>query len=136
MIFTTTLYVGQGSKVCPFTDPVTISMPHVHASRDALKSRLLHDRATRLQGSSPSRDIFQKTSAFVTALRKRGCGAPAHETTYWSPAEQIDRKKHLELQSKLQRGYISPEITCDGRLLFDYDGNEQPYIRFVIYISL
>jgi len=120
---------GQGSKVCPIADSHLKQALHIHADRDALKSTLLYDKAVRLQGKTPTRDIFRKTSAFITALRKQGCTAPIHEETYRSVVEQAQYKEELAHQARLQRGYIPSKVNCDGRLLFGYDDHEKPYIQ-------
>jgi hypothetical protein len=123
------MYSGQGSKVCPFADQNMMRMPHTSASREAVKTRLLHDKEARLQGKSPWRDIFRKTLSFITALRKSGCRAPMHEATHRSLNEEFQYEIDLAHEAKLQRGYTSSETRCDGRLLFDYDDQLQPYIR-------
>jgi len=120
---------GQGSKLCPFADSCVKQASHVDADREALRSRLVYDKAIRLEGATPMRDIFQKTSAFITALRKSGCTAPPYEETYRSMVEQAQYEKELAYQARLQRGYIPVEIKCDGRLLFDYDERQRPNIR-------
>jgi hypothetical protein len=84
----------------------------------------------RLQGNSPTRDIFRKTAAFITALRKVGCGAPVHEFTDIS----TERREAVEHQKKLQQGYKPQEQTCAGQILFEYDMNRKPFIRSVTCI--
>lgn len=129
IMFKNHIIAGQGSKVCPYAEKSVVHASHVHATRDALKSRLLHDKASRLHGSSPMRDIFQKTSAFLTALRNLGCGAPSYEITHWSASEKIQCEKDMAYQSKRRRGYEPSSIKCDSRLFFDYDDQDHPYVR-------
>lgn len=52
---------GQGVKICPQVDLALVSQPHTQATREILKQALALDREIRLQHTSPSRDIFQKT---------------------------------------------------------------------------
>jgi len=94
-----------------------------------VKSRLLHDTATRLEGSSPWRDVFNKTAAFMTALRTMGCSGPAFEVTSWLPEEKYERNTERAHQTKMQLGYRRPETKCDGRLLFGHDKRGSPYIQ-------
>ena len=80
--------LGQGSKICPHSDVNSRSTEHTHATRQLLQERLRCDRDYRMVTSSPTRDVFQKTSAFITALRTVGCSAPEQEQTVLMPAEQ------------------------------------------------
>jgi hypothetical protein len=110
---------GQGNKVCLFTDSHFKQASHVHADRDALKSTLLCDKAVRLQGKTPTRDIFWKTSVLITALQKQSSTAPIYEETYQSVVEQVQYKEELAHQARLQWGYILSKFNCD----------EKPYIQ-------
>jgi hypothetical protein len=120
---------GQGSKVCPYTNLDVVRSPHTHANREALKLRLQHDQATRLEGASPWRDVFNKTAAFISALRNMGCSGPACEITQWLPEERSQRDTELARRTRMQRGYRAVETKCDGRLLFNYDQRGSPYIQ-------
>ena len=60
--------LGQGCKVCPYSDIEMMKSEHVSASRKDLRVRLLHDQDNHLALASPTRDVFQKTAAFISAL--------------------------------------------------------------------
>jgi hypothetical protein len=120
---------GQGSKVCPFTDKDNVRRPHTTASRAAIEQRLRADREHLLEASSPSRDIFQRTSAFLTALRRSGCSAPLYEPTSFNLTENQLRETHALHTAKLQRGYLSSGKSCEGRLIFEYDFYGKPFLR-------
>jgi hypothetical protein len=105
--------------------------PHESASRETVEDRLQMDRETRLDAASPTRDIFQKTSAYLTALRRSGCGAPAYEGTTLNHTELAQRSVDNEHLAKLQRGYVPTKTTCDGRVFFEYDFSGHPFVRFV-----
>jgi hypothetical protein len=69
---------------------IKIREPHSHATRALLQDRFRDDRQARLDGASPSRDVFQKTAALVAALRKLGCSAPlCEETIFESDEEEV-----------------------------------------------
>ncbi|KAJ7276956.1 hypothetical protein C8J57DRAFT_1584425 [Mycena rebaudengoi] len=58
----------QGSKICPKVDLESVSLPHTMASRQLLQTRLLNDRESRMEGTSPSRLQFNydyKQSPFI-----------------------------------------------------------------------
>lgn len=106
-------------------------MFHSNASRELLRTQLREDRDLRCQDASPSRDVFKKTSAYVTALRKLGCTAPGYETTVLLSSEQYQRDQDEARRVYLSRGYIpvDSESSCQGRLEFGYNGMGDPFIR-------
>jgi hypothetical protein len=90
---------------------------------------LKFDREERLQYASPSKDIFCKTAAYVTALRKLGCSRPLVEATERS-ADEEERKETLDIYwDQIRRGYRPKNTVCEGRLLFGYNSRQQPYIK-------
>ncbi|KAK7050219.1 hypothetical protein R3P38DRAFT_2431148, partial [Favolaschia claudopus] len=118
----------QGSKICPNSDTEELSIPHTKASREDVRDRLKKDRDDRLQYVSPTRDIFLKTSAFLAALQKLGCGRPLHEVTTLSVSEEEEWEAKELYTYQVQRGYRAKEGLCEGRIVFDYDDNERPYV--------
>jgi hypothetical protein len=124
--------VGQGCKACPYSNIVELASSHLAASRDALEQRLQQDKEYRMEFASPSRDVFQKTASFLTALRKLGCVAPEHEPTILNFTEHNQREKALSHQAKLWRGYRPSDDHCKGRLFFEYDMADKPFIRHVL----
>jgi predicted translin family RNA/ssDNA-binding protein len=99
------VFPGQGSKVCPQTDFEKMKEPHMSATMEDITTRLQRDRKNRADVTSPSRDIFQKTSALIAALRSTGCPAAAHEDTPLSLGKH-KLQDALDLhQEKLRCGY-------------------------------
>ncbi|KAJ7838385.1 hypothetical protein B0H14DRAFT_3700171 [Mycena olivaceomarginata] len=116
----------QGVKICPYADVDTLSESHTVASLALIQSCLRRDREQRLEIASPSKDIFQRTAAYITALRKLGCSRPLVEPTPLS-AEEAEEKETRELYwSQVKRGHRPKEGTCEGKLLFSYDSHHQP----------
>jgi hypothetical protein len=60
---------------------------HTLASREDIKAWLRKDRQHRIDTTSPTRDIFQKMSAFIAALQRLGCRGPIYEQTSISDVE-------------------------------------------------
>lgn len=122
-------YLGQGIKICPSADMEKLLMPHFQADRNILKTRLSQERALRIHGETPEQDVFQRTSAYITAVQRVGCTSPACESTFLLPHERSDQQQTLVHRSKLQRGYSTPAGNCQGRIVFDHDFNGHPLLR-------
>ncbi|KAJ7830070.1 hypothetical protein B0H14DRAFT_3715963 [Mycena olivaceomarginata] len=126
----------QGVKICPYADVDTLSESHTVASLALIQSCLRRDREQRLEIASPSKDIFQRTAAYITALRKLGCSRPLVEPTPLS-AEEAEEKETRELYwSQVKRGHRPKEGTCEGKLLFSYDSHHQPRIHCQHYCKV
>ncbi|KAJ7083296.1 hypothetical protein B0H15DRAFT_785085 [Mycena belliarum] len=93
-----------------------------------VKERLQNDRDERVQSSSPSKDVFLRTSAYLSALQKLGCSRPLCETTFLSATEEEERDARDLYLFQTQRGYRMKEGICEGRIVFDYDERGVPYI--------
>jgi hypothetical protein len=124
------LSIGQGVKVCPMSDLTNMKTVHTCASREDIKMRLCRDRQRKLDTASPSRDIFEKTLAFISALQKNGCPAPLHEPTFLSQEEEGSRNAFLEHTVKIQRGYTPSQRRCEGRLYLMHTNDGFTYIRW------
>ncbi|KAJ7140269.1 hypothetical protein C8R43DRAFT_892789 [Mycena crocata] len=118
----------QGVKVCPYSDKDLLSLPHVSAMRSDVQDRLENDRLYRLQSSSPSKDVFLHTVAYLAAVQKLGCNRPLNEQTFLTASEEEERQARELYLLQIQRGSRIPEGICDGRLVFDHDEGEKPYI--------
>ncbi|KAJ6467649.1 hypothetical protein C8R47DRAFT_1303282 [Mycena vitilis] len=125
----------EGCKICPNSNERELTIPHTKASREDVRERLRKDRDDRLQYVSPSRDIFLKTSAFLVAIEKLGCGRPLMEVTNLSATEEEARNVRDLYLHQTQRGYRRTEGLCGGRIVFDYDDNGRPYISCEHYNS-
>lgn len=98
---------------------------------------MLSDRDSRREGSTPGRDIFLKTSAFLTALLKAGCSIPLHEPTVRLPLDQKEWEKEQAHLASLKRGYVDAGLPkCEGRLLFGRSfGEEKPFIKYILSLT-
>ena len=124
------LLIGQGVKVCPMSDLTSMKAVHIRASREDIKTRLGRDRQQKLDSASPTRDVFEKTLAFISALQKNGCPGPLYEPTFLSPEEEESRNSFLEHAAKIRRGYTPGKKTCEGRLYLLHTNDGFPYIRW------
>jgi hypothetical protein len=122
------IIIGQGCKVCSFSDMDLVREPHCRASRLDLQSRLdIAWKAEHLH-SSPTRDIFHKTFALWSALHKQGCGGEPNEPTLYSEAETLQRQIWERQIENGRRGH-EPKPTCNGRLIFQYDSRGHAFVR-------
>ncbi|KAJ7661103.1 hypothetical protein B0H17DRAFT_1144805 [Mycena rosella] len=118
----------QGVKICPYSDEDTLSEPHTRASREDVQQRLANDREDRLQYASPSKDIFCRTAAYVTALRKLGCSRPSSEELESESSPEEIKLRELYWQ-QVQCGYCPKEGTCKGRIVYETDSHGNPHVR-------
>ncbi|KAJ7657834.1 hypothetical protein DFH06DRAFT_1327892 [Mycena polygramma] len=110
----------QGVKACPFSDIATLTgdeHAHTSATRDDVALRMAADRESRQRLSSPQRDIFDKTAAYINAIRQVGCRRPLQQETLRTGEELRDFTTHQALKEDLQRGYSAPK-TCEGRIVY------------------
>ncbi|KAJ7210251.1 hypothetical protein C8J57DRAFT_1257262 [Mycena rebaudengoi] len=106
-----------------------LGIPHTKATREDVRERLRKDREERLQYVSPSRDIFLKTLAYITAIQKLGCSRPLFEATGNISDTEAEMQEARELYlSQTQCGYRMEEGICEGRVVFDYTDDGRPYI--------
>ncbi|KAJ7800830.1 hypothetical protein B0H14DRAFT_2615859 [Mycena olivaceomarginata] len=98
-----------GMKACPLADLAHLrsSYQHTSATRADVEERLAAEREARLLYSSPSRDIFQTTAAYITAQE----ATPRTEQEL-QQFEQDQAAGHV-----FRRRYPVPK-TCDGRIVF------------------
>ncbi|KAF8152705.1 hypothetical protein K438DRAFT_2079307 [Mycena galopus ATCC 62051] len=111
----------QGSKVCPYGDLDVLSLPHTSATRADIKERLQNDRYLRLESTSPTKDVFLRTVAYLAAIQRMGCRRPLTEETFLLASEQEERETRELYLQQIQRGYRSKEGICEGRLVFGND---------------
>lgn len=111
------------------SDIESMKAVHTSASREDIKARLHRDRQQHIDTMSPTRDIFEKTSAFISALQLNGCRAPLCEPTLLSAQEEDIRSAFAVHKSRMQRGYTPLKKTCEGRLCLLYTVEGVPYIQ-------
>ncbi|KAK7047447.1 hypothetical protein VNI00_006678 [Paramarasmius palmivorus] len=110
----------EGIKACPFTDPEEVKAPHLVASRELIQERLLRDYELRQEDDCPSREVFEKTVAFVQSLQRVGCLLDQDEdpVAYAPTEEQAILDQHHEV---LRRGYTPSKPHCPGRIIASED---------------
>ncbi|KAF8189164.1 hypothetical protein K438DRAFT_1936105 [Mycena galopus ATCC 62051] len=112
----------QGAKVCPQVSLTEVTVPHLSASRALVRDRLQIDLETHMTTTSPNRLIFEKTAAFIAAVRSLGCGSPeSSEVPNLPPSEQEQRAYLDAHQSQIQRGYEPSIPKCPGRISLEYN---------------
>ena len=112
------------------SDQQSMESVHTSAGREDIMARLYRDRQHRIDTASPSRDIFQKTSAFMSALQYLGCRGPMYEPTLVSGGEKELCEVLAQHKAKIQRGSGSQQPTCEGHLELCHDyGDAKPYIQ-------
>ncbi|KAJ6475966.1 hypothetical protein C8R47DRAFT_1052240 [Mycena vitilis] len=110
----------QGVKACPQGDTDALSGRehwHTSATREDIQRRLAADRLARQRFSSPRRDIFVKTQAYISAVRRIGCRRAPQQDTHRTGPELEQYQREQELNEHFRRGYSAP-ATCQGRILF------------------
>ncbi|KAF8128839.1 hypothetical protein K438DRAFT_1645085 [Mycena galopus ATCC 62051] len=118
----------QGAKACPHSDVEFLSVPHVSATRADVRERLQNDCDNRLESSSPSKDVFLRTVAYIAAVQKMGCRRPISEETFLLTSEEEERETREIYLQQIRRGQRQTEGICEGRIIFANDDNDQPYI--------
>ncbi|KAJ3859292.1 hypothetical protein EV359DRAFT_75667 [Lentinula novae-zelandiae] len=114
----------QGVKICPFFDGDKENT-HSSATREQLRELMQNSKEQQMEFSSPARDVFERTSAYLTAIRRIGCtseanlGSDALKENPLGDAERIT----------LRRGYPEMPNRCTGRLLFQLSFEGIPYIK-------
>ena len=118
--------------MCPMSDLTSMKTVHICASREDIKTQLSRYRQQKIDTASPTRDVFEKTLAFISALQKNGCPAPLQEPTILSPEEEESRNDFLEHVAKIKRGYTpqAGQRRCEGRLYLMHTNDGFPYIRW------
>ena len=80
------------------SDLKSMRVVHFSASR-----RLRQDRQQHINTMSPTRDIFEKTLAFISALQLNGYRAPLYEPTILSVREQEIHSAFAAHKALMQR---------------------------------
>ncbi|KAJ3756434.1 hypothetical protein EV360DRAFT_84964 [Lentinula raphanica] len=113
----------QGVKVCPYHEAEENEGHHYSATREQLMHRMRHSRAQQAKYTSPARDVFDKTSAYLIALKRLGCTAGAQEI--------LDEQSLHSPEDRLafRRGYPDRPDRCTGQLLFGVTFSGVPYIK-------
>jgi hypothetical protein len=116
-------------KACPFNDIDTLQEPHFQAGRKDIEQRLEDECEMCLDSSSPQRDLFKRTAAYIATLRNQGCTRPLSAVTVRSEAAQEEFEEHQARLEHYRRGYIKPE-TCQGRIMYKKSGTK-PYLMYL-----
>jgi hypothetical protein len=78
---------------------------------------LAAERAARQRLTSPQRVIFEKTAAYIAAVRSLGCRRPRQQETSRTGEELAHYENDRTQQQDSRRGYSSPP-TCQGRIIY------------------
>ena len=97
--------LGQGCKVCPFTDQAVVTQPHCKVTSGDLQLSLVH---TNLQ-----QQLLSKTLSLWSSLCKLGCGAPLHKPTFYISKEWHRQEEWATQLEKARRGH-EVKATCAG----------------------
>lgn len=84
------------------------------------------ERDSWFESMNPRHDIFQKTAAFIAALRKIGCKALKCEETIMNVMEKSAR----EHEFSLSWGYAPLDELCKGSVLLEFDQLDHPFVRY------
>ena len=116
---------GQGCKVCPYVDIAKARQPHVKATREALKLRVIESQQGHLYGSLPHQALFEKTLSLYRTYVIHGCLGPPNE----SPTDANSQDDQwIDRNERARRGH-EPKRSCNGQLIFDYDHNGKAFVR-------
>lgn len=99
---------------------------HDSATRAQLQSRLRHDRELQQEYNSPIRNVFDRTSALITAIRRVGCTSEAVPALGVNAIQAEDDE-----QIALRRGYPDVPLRCTGRVIFGFTVDGIPFIQYV-----
>ncbi|KAJ4492439.1 hypothetical protein C8R41DRAFT_765202 [Lentinula lateritia] len=114
----------QGVKICPFFDGDKEDMIHSSATREQLRNLMQHSREQQMEFSSPARDVFERTSAYLTAIRRVGCTSDANLGQDASESALAGFERIA-----LRRGYPEMPNRCTGGLIFQWSFDGTPYIK-------
>ena len=84
--------------------------------------------------ASEYESVFERTAAYLRALRSRGCGATLDEPTTFTSEEREQLQTAWEHDHIARRGHMPKQPLCDGRLFFNFDKNGEPFIWYDILV--
>ncbi|KAJ7773772.1 hypothetical protein B0H14DRAFT_3508720 [Mycena olivaceomarginata] len=87
------------------------------STRQDVQGRLAAVREARQRLSSPQRDIFLHTSAYISAVCQLGCRRPLQQDTGRTGQELQDYEREQQLAEHFRRGYSAPS-RCAGRIVY------------------
>ncbi|KAJ7679787.1 hypothetical protein B0H17DRAFT_1139059 [Mycena rosella] len=96
-----------GVKACQYAHPPEGFKGHTSATLEDIERIRAEQRKSRDAWSSPRRDIFLKTAAYITAVLHLSCRHPKQEPTCRTEQEREEFDK-LQVQRHLFAGAISP----------------------------
>lgn len=125
------LFLGRGSKVCPKINFSEARQPHTRATREALKLRLQQSQQLS-HPRSAQRALFEKTLSLFRSYRAAGCLGPADGSSVprRSPDSENENGEDAQWQAQMdknRRGH-APKLTCNGKILLDYDHTGRAFV--------
>ncbi|KAJ6462953.1 hypothetical protein C8R45DRAFT_940611 [Mycena sanguinolenta] len=108
-----TLHTHKASRV--------VGPPRKKTTSSALSlsmgQRLAEERESRLESSSPQRDVFKKTAALIATVQNQGCTRSRSTPTVRTDSDQKEYDEHQNRKDSFGRGRSKPE-TCEGRIMY------------------
>ncbi len=99
-------------------------MSHSNATREAVQARLTYQKEIYEEFTSPARDVFDKTSAYISALRRTGCRSTSMAENSKAEDTSVCDERYI-----LRRGYPELPNRCTGQLEFGFTFDGTPYIK-------
>ncbi|KAF7968248.1 hypothetical protein HWV62_31541 [Athelia sp. TMB] len=119
--------MSVGCKACPYADMEALRAPHETATREALQLRLQESQKLR-NVSLVQQAVFSKSLTLYRSYRVHGCLGPVSPSVFPTPSPDDAESDWLMRLRQIRRGH-DPKLTCDGRLIFDYDQAGQAFVR-------
>jgi hypothetical protein len=120
---------GSGVKTCPYFQD--FAAPHTSASLGDIQQIRMEQRRRRDEFSSPNRDVFLKTVAYISAVLRLGCRRTLQEKTTRDGVELEEFERQQEQRKLFARGHGIAD-SCEGRIIYDDGGLERkPSLRYV-----
>jgi hypothetical protein len=102
---------------------VNAQKPHQAVTSEDLKRRVHWQRPRR---TSAQQVLFKKTLSLYCAYRIQGCLGPVDETVQ---VNREDEQDEWVVQTQKSRQGHDAKLTCNGRLIFDYDYYGKAFVR-------
>ncbi|KAJ7727275.1 hypothetical protein B0H14DRAFT_3518892 [Mycena olivaceomarginata] len=116
-VFFTDLLVDQNGVPVPCKKRHSTCQGLKASTRQDVQGRLAAVREARQRLSSPQRDIFLHTSAYISAVCQLGCRRPLQQDTGRTGQELQDYEREQQLAEHFRRGYSAPS-RCAGRIVY------------------
>ncbi|KAJ3776398.1 hypothetical protein FB446DRAFT_818917, partial [Lentinula raphanica] len=110
------------------------------ASRDQLQARLVHAKFIQDESATPMRAVFERTSAYITALKRFGCPAERSDSSICETdtEETVGScSQTAEERCAFRRGYPERSLNrCSGQFVFGLTLEGRAYIKCEFYSTM